>query len=184
MNVLRPGCVGQRKASVHLRVDRVRLAHLTGGVRTVLLMTLVLGSLAWPGCAGRKSEVARFVDMSETEAPPVPAVAPATPEPTTPAPTPAPSKRETRPARGRQEPVVVVPSRVLTGKVLRVNKSARFVVVVFPLGQMPAVDQRLSVYREGLKVGEIKISAFQRDDKAAADIVAGDAEEGDQVSAR
>ena len=46
---------------------------------------------------------------------------------------------------------------------------------------MPAVDQRLNVYRHGLKVGEVQVGARQMDDNIVADIVAGEAEKGDVV---
>src|SRR5262245_36701521 len=52
----------------------------------------------------------------------------------------------------------VTPSGAIVGKIVRVNTGARFVVISYPLGQLPAVDQNLNVYRAGAKVGEIKIS--------------------------
>lgn len=79
---------------------------------------------------------------------------------------------------------VVVPSKALMGKVLQANQSARFVVLVFPVGQMPADEQVLSVYRDGRKVGEVKITGPQKDDKTVADVMSGEAEVGDQVSDR
>ena len=54
-------------------------------------------------------------------------------------------------------------------------------MITFPVGQMPALDQRLNVYRRGLKAGELKISGPQSDDSIVADIVAGEAEPGDAV---
>ena len=78
---------------------------------------------------------------------------------------------------------VVLPEETLTGRVIMVNPSARFVVLSFPLGQMPASEQRFGVYRAGLKVGEVKISGPQRDDSIVADIRAGDCQTGDEVRA-
>ena len=75
----------------------------------------------------------------------------------------------------------VTPSRALVGKVARVNTGARFVVLTYPLGQLPAVDQKLNVYRGGAKVGEIKISRERQDNHVVADIVAGDAQAGDEA---
>jgi hypothetical protein len=94
-------------------------------------------------------------------------------------------KAQPKPARtSSAKAPVVVPSKALTGKVLQTNRNARFAVLVFPLGQMPANDQILSVYRDGLKVGEVKVTGPQRDDKTVADVMTGEAEVGDQVSDR
>src|SRR5262245_13024765 len=68
------------------------------------------------------------------------------------------------------------------GKVAKVNAGAKFVVVKFPTGQVPAKDQRFNVYRAGLKVGEIKISDPPPvDNLAVADIIAGEAQFDDEV---
>ena len=68
-----------------------------------------------------------------------------------------------------------------SGKVVKVNATARFVVLSFPVGHLPAMEQRLNVTRRGLKVGEVKITGPQQEENIVADIVAGDAEEGDEV---
>jgi len=65
-----------------------------------------------------------------------------------------------------------------------VNPGARFVVLSFPVGKLPAIDQRLNLYRAGLKIGEVKITGPQYDDNIVADLVVGDAEVGDQVRDR
>jgi len=70
---------------------------------------------------------------------------------------------------------------MLVGKVVRFNSEGRFVVLNFPIGHLPGVDQRLNVYRQGLKVGEVKVTGPQRDDNTVADIVAGEAQVGDEV---
>jgi hypothetical protein len=96
---------------------------------------------------------------------------------------------DTAPAPGNPTPqtpqsgqkVTVTPENALIGKVKRVNPAARFVVLSFPIGQLPAADQQFSVYRRGLKVGEIKITNQQLNEYIVADIVEGDAEEGDEV---
>jgi hypothetical protein len=62
-----------------------------------------------------------------------------------------------------------------------VNTTARFVVLNFPIEKMAAVEQRLNVYRRGLKVGEVKVTGPQREDNIVADLVAGEAEVGDEV---
>src|SRR5262245_44798033 len=68
------------------------------------------------------------------------------------------------------------------GKIARVNAGAKFVVIKFPIGQLPSKDQRFNVYRAGLKVGEIKISDPPPvDNLAVADIIAGEAQFDDEV---
>jgi len=62
-----------------------------------------------------------------------------------------------------------------------VRTAERFVVLNFPVGRLPVIDQRLNVYRGGLKVGEVKVTGPQYDDNVVADLVAGDSEIGDQV---
>jgi hypothetical protein len=80
--------------------------------------------------------------------------------------------------------LVVTPETSLVGKVAWVNTSARFVVLNFPLGRLPAIDQHLNLYRSGSKVGEVKITGPQNDDNVVADIVTGDAAVGDQARER
>ena len=77
--------------------------------------------------------------------------------------------------------MVVTPENGLVGKVALVNPTARFVVLNFPVGRLPAMEQHLFLYRTGLKVGEVKVTGPQYDDNIVADIVAGDSESGDQV---
>lgn len=77
--------------------------------------------------------------------------------------------------------VIITPETRLAGKVVTSDADARFAVLNFPIGQMPAVGQRLNVYRFGLKVGEIKVTGPQRDDNIVGDIVAGEARKGDDV---
>ena len=78
-------------------------------------------------------------------------------------------------------PLIVTPETVLVGRVALVNATARCVVLTFPLGMMPAVDQRLNLYRRGLKVGEVKVTSWQRENNIVADLVAGEAEVGDEA---
>ena len=51
----------------------------------------------------------------------------------------------------------------------------------FPLRRMPALEQRLSVYRDGKKVGEVKVSGPVRDMTIAGDVMGGEAQVGDEV---
>ena len=75
----------------------------------------------------------------------------------------------------------MVPDTGLVGKVASVNASLRFVVLNFPVGRMAAVEQALVVYRQGQKVGEVKVTGPQQDDNIIADITSGEAETGDEV---
>jgi len=77
--------------------------------------------------------------------------------------------------------LIVTPENGLVGKVEMVNQNARYVVLSFPIGHLPAMEQHLSVYRRGLKIGEVKVSGPQIEDNVVADIVAGDSEPGDEV---
>jgi hypothetical protein len=78
-------------------------------------------------------------------------------------------------------PMIVTPDQVLAGKVARVNEAGRFVVLEFPVSHLPALGQMLFVYRNGLKVAEVKITGPQRDDHTVADLTTGEALPGDEV---
>src|SRR5262245_55001703 len=87
----------------------------------------------------------------------------------------------TQPETTASQKPIVTPDNPLTGKVATVNGTARFVVLSFPPGHLPTVDQSLSLYRKGLKVGEVKVTGPQLDDNIVADLAAGDAQVGDEV---
>ena len=78
----------------------------------------------------------------------------------------------------------MTPDTQLIGKISRVNVDGRFVVMTFPIGHLPRLDQRLNVYRRGLKVGEIHVTGPQLDDNVVGDIGAGEAQAGDEVRAQ
>ena len=75
----------------------------------------------------------------------------------------------------------VTPDDSVTGRVTFVNENLRFVVLTFPLGQVPPVGNRMNVYRKGAIVGEVRVTTPQRDDNTVADVVLGDAKKGDEV---
>jgi hypothetical protein len=81
-------------------------------------------------------------------------------------------------------PTIVTPDNSLTAKVISYNPAGRFVVLGFPVGQMPRLEQGLFLYRNGLKVGEVKVTGPQRDNNIVADLVAGEAQAGDEVRDR
>jgi len=77
--------------------------------------------------------------------------------------------------------LIVTPESLLVGNVAVYNSAGRFVVLDFPIGRMPAVDQVLFVYRQGLKVGEVKITGPERDHNTVGDLISGEAQKGDSV---
>ncbi len=70
---------------------------------------------------------------------------------------------------------------VLSGRIKSVNEKAGFVIVSFPLGKMPLIGQKLWIYRDGNRVGVIKITGPQMDFNVAADIIEGEAKVDDEV---
>jgi hypothetical protein len=82
---------------------------------------------------------------------------------------------------GTYQPLTVTPDNTLVGKVVRVNTPGRFVVLSFPLGRMPSPERRLNLYRRGQMVGEVKVTGPQREDNTVADLLAGEAEVGDDA---
>ena len=124
----------------------------------ISLMVILLLALGLSGCAGKKA-----------------ARQPAPAPPRAGAPAAATSGSATNQA------LIVTPENALVGKVALVNSVARFVVLNFPLGRMAAAEQRLNLYRRGLKVGEVKVTGPVREDNIVADLVAGEAEVGDEA---
>lgn len=76
---------------------------------------------------------------------------------------------------------IVTPDESMGAKVLSVNSVGRFVVLNFPNGQMPKIDEQMFLYRNGLKTAEVKVAGPQQDTSIVADIVSGDAQTGDDV---
>jgi len=94
------------------------------------------------------------------------------------------SQRTTAPPRtnGRTNApnISVSPANLpATGRVSLLNGD--FVILTYPIGKLPRVGQRLSVYRHGMKVGELKVTEPQHDPNTAADITAGEARAGDEA---
>lgn len=81
---------------------------------------------------------------------------------------------------GKPAPKVVLAGEK-AGKVIKVNATARFIVLNFPVGTLPAQGTTLGVFREALKVGEAKITGPQLDDNIVADLTEGEAQAGDEV---
>lgn len=78
--------------------------------------------------------------------------------------------------------VIVTPATGNRGRITSVNLTSRHVVVSYPIGiQLPLIEQRLSVYRAGLKVAELKVSKERIDVNLVADIISGECRAGDEV---
>ena len=85
----------------------------------------------------------------------------------------------TSPANTNQSQLLL--STTSVGRVASVNVTAKFVVLQFPLGQVPPVDTRMVVYHGDAKTAEVKITGPAQDDLTVADILLGTVQENDQV---
>ena len=149
------------------------------------------------GCASQKPEPAPVfkpvpgpstttgTDMIPLDRPtPKPATNVAAAKPLPPA-TPPKVLKPSKPIKDTPAPppskAIVTPDFTLKGRVATYNEAGRFVVVIFPLGQMAKTGDRLSIYRDNLKVGEIKITGPQRDQNTVADVITGEVKAGDEV---
>lgn len=92
----------------------------------------------------------------------------------------APPAFTVRPA-GAHTNLVIKPAGSPGGRVASVNVPGRFVVMSFPLGQVPTNDTRLVVFHAGAKVGEVRVTGPAQENLTVGDITAGTAEEGDDV---
>jgi len=90
----------------------------------------------------------------------------------------APAQPKPKSARSK---TIVTPDESLAAKVLKVNPVGQFVVLDFPAGRLPKLEQHLFLYRHGLKTAEVKVVGPQQDTSIVADIVSGDAQAGDAV---
>ena len=69
------------------------------------------------------------------------------------------------------------------GRIMSVNKEGNFAVISFPIGQLPANGTVFSVYRSGMKTGQIKISGPAQESFTVGDFIAGSGQAGDEVRA-
>ena len=86
-----------------------------------------------------------------------------------------------KPAAAAAPAPIVTPDYSLAAKVVSVNTVGRFVVLSFPAGQMPKIDQTLFLYRGGLKVAEVHVTGPGQESLTVADLVSGEAQVGDTV---
>jgi hypothetical protein len=95
--------------------------------------------------------------------------------------TPAPTAPKRTSASTKAPPPTVRPVYPVSGRVALVNDQARFIIIDFSTGRPPELGQKLSLYRAGLKVAEVKVSGPFRNTTVAADLTAGEAKYGDEV---
>ncbi len=82
---------------------------------------------------------------------------------------------------GPESKLIVTPESLMVGRVTMFNTAGRFVVLDFPVGRMPSLDQTMFIYRAGLKVGEVRVTGPERDNNTVADLISGEAAKGDEV---
>ena len=87
------------------------------------------------------------------------------------------------PGNGAQTNAVITAANSPVGRIASVNKPGNFAVINFPIGQVPAEGTRLSIFRAGQKVGEVRMSRETGDTFRVGDIVSGAAQDGDEVRA-
>lgn len=92
-----------------------------------------------------------------------------------------PQKKSTKQKSADDSKPIVKPDDTSSGEVVLVNKNARFVVVNFAGENIPPPGRKLSVYHDGLKIGELKVTGPQREANTVADIVTGEAGLNDEV---
>jgi hypothetical protein len=76
---------------------------------------------------------------------------------------------------------VITLANFITGKVVSVNAASRFMVLDYSLSQMPAIGDRLSIYRQGMKVGVATVSGPVNNNNLVADLTQGEAQAGDEA---
>jgi len=90
-------------------------------------------------------------------------------------------KTTVKPAATVAPQTIVTPDNSLAARVVSYNAAGRFVVLSFLPGQMPKLEQSFFLYRDGMKVGVVKITGPQRDNNIVADLVTGEAQVGNEV---
>jgi hypothetical protein len=93
----------------------------------------------------------------------------------------APSAFTVRP--GGETNAVMTRATSPVGRIASVNAQAKFAVISFPIGQLPANETKFAIFHGGAKVGEIRITGPAQENFTVGDIMAGAAQEGDEVRA-
>jgi hypothetical protein len=143
-----------------------------GVVTRLFHYALLTATVALAGCRLSPETKYTYAPLSvadpESNVPPAsrPAAAPAAPAP----------------LADRNRPIITVsPTNVLSGRVVVADPQDRFVVLNYPIGHLPRKDQRLNLYRQGMKVGEARVTGPQRDDNIVADTLSGNPRIGDEA---
>ncbi len=161
-------------APCHTSVDVKGRARFTAAMK-MLLPTLLAVALIASGCSMFRGSETVSNPWPDANVPP-PSTNSIPPSALANA---APANVYPRPVNNQK--LIVTPGNGYTGKVDLYNEDGRFVVLDFPIGHVPPTDQQMSVYRQGLKVGQIKITGPQRENRTVADLVDGEARKGDEV---
>ncbi len=137
-----------------------------------LICVMLLAVVTWSGCATRHATPPPGTTSSA--------------KPKRAAPTKAAKKPPTSPDRTSSLTVtngnqVITLANPVMGKVVSANSVSRFVVLDYSLSRLPALGDRLSIYRQGLKVGEVQVSGPVMNNNVVADLLKGDAQAGDDA---
>ncbi|PAW87733.1 MAG: hypothetical protein B9S33_05750 [Pedosphaera sp. Tous-C6FEB] len=101
----------------------------------------------------------------------------------------APDARKTRsqkadPKNGKAAPPPgpeISPVNALSGRVILVNGPLKYLVAEGTLGRLPTAEQVLNAYRDGQRVGEVRVSQQARGANFTADILQGEVRVGDTL---
>ena len=136
-----------------------------------VFVCLLMAGILMSGCASHKKKTSASAPKVSTSVPKTSTSVPKT----------SASVPKTSASVPKASSVIITPDASLAAKVVRYNSTGRFVVLNFPVGQMPGMGQSLFLYHNGLKAGEVKITGPQRDSNVVADLVTGEAQVGDEV---
>jgi len=143
-----------------------------------VFVCLLMAGILMSGCASHKKKTSASAPKVSTS---VPKTSASVPKTSASVPKTSASVPKTSASVPKASSVIITPDASLAAKVVRYNSTGRFVVLNFPVGQMPGMGQSLFLYHNGLKAGEVKITGPQRDSNVVADLVTGEAQVGDEV---
>jgi len=98
---------------------------------------------------------------------------PAHPAPAVQSPPPPPPKTTVR--------IMPAEPEVAPATITKVDQTYQFVVIDFSARALPPVGTRLLIYRDGKRVGEVRVTEPTRAQYATADILSGDLQVGDEA---
>lgn len=140
------------------------------------------------GCVTQKEEAPPASKLRQRSVVVQNDLAPGTPRAPLPAPVPiapAPAKKPKRAPRTATPVAVTFPPvqaiTLLRGKVLSANVDLHFAVVDFTISHFPSIGQKLGIFRNNLKIGEIRMGGPFQNGNGVGDIIDGEAQVGDEV---